>query len=510
VHLRRLDHSLRIPYSPARLRRYLERSAALLAGAVVTLIVLELVLRAAGSLYWREDVDPAVFEGRTGRRVLCLGDSFTYGVGASANMDYPAQLQALLREDPDLSDTLVVNGGIGASNSRQALQRLGQFLEAGRIDLVVVMTGPRNSDNFQGFVEEDAPRQGPLDQLRIVRFARYVASEGIAQRAQATAGDPLAAWDSYLRWHAAHGGLGLPASERDEFLRGADLLRHALYADAEAVFQAGLERHGGGAPFCWGLSEALRGQHRLEEAEAVLKDGIEQTPDDPFLYVALSEVLNDLGTSGETGLMYMTRGLEEVADCAALHCAHASFLFGTDRFERATKGLRLDPNEAICYPEVILGAEQSGQGPPLYWLLQELAEDSAMARGHLQLLQHQDPDQVVREWLRSDLDAMVDLCESHGTAVVFQAFPHLDQREELAPSALANRCMETVAGERGLPLVNPQPAFEEYYERHGQTPGLFGDDGHPNDAGYGLMAQAVFDACRDRELLGSVEPAASP
>lgn len=473
----------------------------LFVGVVASLAALELGLRLVGAVYWRQDADPAVFAGTEGARVLCIGDSFTYGVGASPNMDYPSQLQALLDEDPTVAGAKVVNGGIGASNSRQALQRLGLFAAAGPLDLVVVMTGPRNSDNLQGFAEATHTERAIWDRLRIVRFARFVGSEGLSRRVRGAAGATASDGEAYLRWHTAHGGLDLAEDDLELFRAGAEQLHHAVYAEAEATFAAGLERAPESAAHHWGMGKALRGQHRLGAASKILREGILLAPGDPYLYVALAEVTHDLGLSRTNGAAWMRQGLAEEGDCAALHCSLSSFLHGAERFERAAVGARLDPDEALCYQELVWGAEEAKQLEPLYDLLEELSEASVLARSHREILLHQDRDQAVQEWLISDLGAIADQCEAHGAALIFQRFPHLNFREELAPSALANRCMTTVARERGLPVADSHPAFEEYYLVHGMGPGLFLANGHPNDRGYGLMAAAVLQVIRDEKLL---------
>lgn len=57
-----------------------------------------------------------------GSTVLALGDSLTYGYGASPAESYPAQLQKLTGWD-------IINGGISGDTSAQALSRLPALLQ---------------------------------------------------------------------------------------------------------------------------------------------------------------------------------------------------------------------------------------------------------------------------------------------------------------------------------------------------------------------------------------------
>lgn len=69
-----------------------------------------------------------------GATVLALGDSLTSGVGASADMAYPAVLQKL-------TGWKVVNGGVSGDTSAQALERLPALLQKHQPALVIVGIG---------------------------------------------------------------------------------------------------------------------------------------------------------------------------------------------------------------------------------------------------------------------------------------------------------------------------------------------------------------------------------
>ncbi|WP_371258275.1 GDSL-type esterase/lipase family protein [Curvibacter sp. PAE-UM] len=69
-----------------------------------------------------------------GSTVLALGDSLTAGVGATADMAYPAVLQSL-------TGWQVVNGGVSGDTSAQALSRLPALLQEHQPALVIVSIG---------------------------------------------------------------------------------------------------------------------------------------------------------------------------------------------------------------------------------------------------------------------------------------------------------------------------------------------------------------------------------
>jgi lysophospholipase L1-like esterase len=111
--------------------------------ALLSLVLLESVLQVASlvaTTWFRREATPAVHDGR--RTVLCVGDSFTYGLGASSHERgaYPAQLQSIL-DDAQQSTWRVVNGGFPGRNSHQLLERLEGQLTTHHPEFVCILVG---------------------------------------------------------------------------------------------------------------------------------------------------------------------------------------------------------------------------------------------------------------------------------------------------------------------------------------------------------------------------------
>ena len=74
-------------------------------------------------------------------RVLCVGDSITYGAAVAADADtYPAQLQRALGA-AGLGEVEVLNGGVMGYGSRQCRQWLAELLPVVQPDLVLCCVG---------------------------------------------------------------------------------------------------------------------------------------------------------------------------------------------------------------------------------------------------------------------------------------------------------------------------------------------------------------------------------
>jgi lysophospholipase L1-like esterase len=152
-------------------------------GLVAGLVVLELVLRAA-ALVAPHLLDRAAHDdSRGGVRILCVGDSHTYGAMVRPASAYPEQLERVLRRHG--IPATVFNLGIPGQSSRQVRNRLPPQLAAYRPDVVVLWAGVNDYWNDTGRDSASGPVRAN-DELRIVRFWRLLrlalADEAIGRR----------------------------------------------------------------------------------------------------------------------------------------------------------------------------------------------------------------------------------------------------------------------------------------------------------------------------------------
>ncbi|MBI5881579.1 MAG: hypothetical protein HZB91_00510, partial [Elusimicrobia bacterium] len=125
--------------------------AAVLAGAILTLCLLELGLRLAGFVAARRPPVP-----ESGWTVLCLGDSFTYTAGGDS---YPDQLAHRLTAGG--VQARVINRGVNGMNSNQLADRIDGELDRWRPDVAIVLVG---ADNFWSSLPiREEPRLRRLD-----------------------------------------------------------------------------------------------------------------------------------------------------------------------------------------------------------------------------------------------------------------------------------------------------------------------------------------------------------
>jgi lysophospholipase L1-like esterase len=105
-------------------------------------------------------------------RILCLGDSYTYGAGTSFEYSYPAQLEKLLKQK--YGEKIQVNNlGSPGGNSYRVLNILIENIHQVNPDLIILMVGANNLWNLEG--SERFYQKSILSRLRaeIFRLCTY-------------------------------------------------------------------------------------------------------------------------------------------------------------------------------------------------------------------------------------------------------------------------------------------------------------------------------------------------
>jgi lysophospholipase L1-like esterase len=110
-------------------------------GIVAGVLLLEAGLQAAAWLVRPEDRAGLPSRAPGALRVLCIGDSNTYGLWLAREEAWPARLQARWNAQPDAAPIEVVNVGVPGANTSRVLRDLSPILEATEPDLVLAMLG---------------------------------------------------------------------------------------------------------------------------------------------------------------------------------------------------------------------------------------------------------------------------------------------------------------------------------------------------------------------------------
>jgi lysophospholipase L1-like esterase len=134
------------PAATSRPRRELGvRAALLLAGLLAALLVLEAGLQLA-SMWTRSGAGRASVGLAPGtRRILCVGDSNTWGLWVEPEDAYPQVLQRRWNARTDVAPIEVVNRGLPGTNSSRLQQELPGVLASLHPDVVLILVGANDA-----------------------------------------------------------------------------------------------------------------------------------------------------------------------------------------------------------------------------------------------------------------------------------------------------------------------------------------------------------------------------
>lgn len=121
-----------------------------------------------------EKKDPSVL------RILCLGDSTTYGVGVRSNETYSSQLETILKEHNCKAE--VINGGVPSYTSKQGLAALKWQWEDYRPDLIITYFGNNDVSRVMSRPDKDldaTPHTLPFVRALLARSRVYLCMQAL-------------------------------------------------------------------------------------------------------------------------------------------------------------------------------------------------------------------------------------------------------------------------------------------------------------------------------------------
>ena len=406
--------------------------------ALLSLVLLEATLQ-LGALAVAMFAPSTASEPASGERttVLCVGDSFTYGLGASSHEggSYPAQLAARL-ESEQPGRWQVVNEGYPGRNSRQLLERLADQLAQHHPRYVLLLVGLNDRWSLPALLDLEADPGAQVAagngfrlELRTLRLWKWLRGK-LASRTPAGFAPTLASDDPHRVRDAATREV-IPPTDPSALAARVDALDLGAPGSVLPDLRAAARARDGIAPLtslrAAVLAFALTGDRERFREEARAGRAIDPTD--------LHTVLESLGASGAS------RNAIADAFAAALGWRHADGI----------------------------------------WIHPETGEQRALV--------HIDWKDVGPEALaafdvhRAHLIQAVRLCRSRGAIPLMLGYPN---RTSFPDEFLAD-----IARAADVDFLSTVTAFESRLASDPQA-GLFVSDGHCTDLGYGLMAQVAL------------------
>ena len=420
----------------------------LMFGIIVALVLSEILLTLAGAEYRMYRLgNKKELRSHADSRILCLGDSYTFGEGAAKGYSYPEQLQALL--DNNVSKKFkVFNGGVPGSNSSQLFNNLEANIKKYNPDIIIIMTGANNDSNFHQsnyFLFVDNSMKTYL--YRIDSFMSNLHTYKLLKATTINIFNKL-----------IHGMRPMRVSRE---INKINLSINTANKDRVKIENVPLEfREEAAHHFEMGRFYEERSKFELALEE--YKKASELNPyDENYLR--------------KIGFIYLHR----------MHVKNASLL----AIQAFQKALEIDPLNLELREELFNTYYQEGKKELAMEELRTmlyLCPDYEIAR---QLLAHKLPDfqdrEVAAKTLEYDLRNIIKLTASIGIKLILESYPS---------GHPTNRTAEKVAREHRISFIDNAAVFRKLEQSKGyRWEHYFTEDAHCNENGYKVIAENVYN-----------------
>ncbi|MFA5090996.1 MAG: tetratricopeptide repeat protein [Candidatus Omnitrophota bacterium] len=520
-----------------KLRPILEISLVVTAALLTFLLILEICLRIMGVMHLRSAHDYTREKEKSVYTILCLGDSYTYGIGAAGDKSYPRQLEGLLNSGSSKKIFKVVNLGVGSYNTTQILNEFNGYISKNSVpDMAIILGGGANYWNYWGYhtyIKGNNLFSRISDCLYRVRIYKLVKLlfMNVAERmenntAGGKAGDNGDVLVSYYEkgWHCQknkqypeaiewfkkgieenirdksdyYEGIGKsyeamgqyeeaikwlkkgiavnPYNSRCYHIIGSAYAQQAYYDEAIKWFKNGLKVNPLDSDCYYGIGFAYESQSRYAEAIEWFMRGVEVDPADSNCYAGLARSVYGKEGDYDKAVSYLSKYLENSEDDLDM----------------------LNVNIARFYSSLKKDAERSR-------LLGFLSKDTSIKRftdkGYINMLEKslstKSMNKAIEEWIVYDLGSIINICKRNGIKVILQDYPFPYPNSRAYSHILYN-----VAGSNSVPFISNYQLFYDLLKKGAQQKEYFSSDGHCNARGYKIMAGNIYDKIARENMFG--------
>lgn len=490
-------------------------------GILLGLFLVELLLQVGSAwVAWRTP-PPSTLPGSgppqsADHVVLCLGDSFTFGSGAtSPEGSYPRALERTLREsDASKESWAVINAGWPGRNSQEAAHILPDLLSTYRPQFVCILVGLNNQWNDRAPDEQAAKESGwrwRWRTKRLLQIAAEAARKKWGNKKDATAeivdGERGATGDSV--GSDVEAGVKNVRRESDEAQANAGPTSPSLAQDPRvAALEAELQMPGrleGARKELLALRDdfdhVANGDRTADFVRVLAKAGLRSEAIDFGLGV-LGEGLQSAAVHREISIPLARLGrldeaLAHAESCTRLAPGDAEGWralslvhrirgdFGSAMRCLATYSFLSDDDETLRRLLRRSHFASSVNEESLEAILADISGATEVKRERFRRLvrEAKNPTSPTSS-LESDLVAMAAAVKAAGAIPYLLTYPFVGESDSTGELILA------VAQENGVKWIDLNPVMNEAQTHHGARE-LYVPDGHCTDLGYRYVAEAV-------------------
>ncbi|MBI4846266.1 MAG: tetratricopeptide repeat protein [Candidatus Omnitrophica bacterium] len=448
-------------------------------GSIFALILLEIILRLASFTAERLWLPRYSFSplNKNIRTIVCLGDSFTYGIGAGFENAYPAQLEEMLNKKFQKEKFKVYNLGVSGANSAFVLNKLKNMLGKISPDFVVVLVGANDSWNFESGAGADN-----WD----VRVKIIMANFKLLKLTAVTMNNLkyclIAQEYSQGRKH-----FFLKQDDINKLIAQANDFREKHdFKNAERIYKQAMFIKGWDALVLLELGRLYKLMNRYEEAISVLRKALFSEPEFEEVYFELDDIFVNQKKFKEQVSFYesiygffprntfvkkrLLGSFIAFADYCYLKGDYGSVIFYYE------KALELDPDNESIYTRIYYNKALGKIGKKTAKM--RMVEKIARENPRLNI------DDYVQENMYNNLTNVAQICRTRNIELIFSDYPE----QSFA-------AVKSVAEKYKVSLVDNSAVFKKNLAGQKRSRYfILADDHHCTKEGYAIIAENIAEA----------------
>lgn len=474
---------------------------AILIGTALFVILFEIGIRVTGAFHLRE-VRARTSLGETGcdHIILCLGDSFTYGLGAPRGMSYPRQLEELLNTADADRKFCVLNKGIDNRNTAEVLRNLPTHLDNYQPELVILQIGTSNQWNFRGY-RDFLKRRAMRDNTQTMLAKKPDRSFPAPSSSTMVLHDFLSRsrvyrlfrllWLNFRKTHqerSHHSSLqsGKNQGKEDE---GVLFITEGAYDDAITWYKAALARDPRHSAYYHGMGTAYEALGNHQEALVWFMIGIEINPQDGRNFAGMGRVYQNRGDFRKALEWY--RKAVKAAPQKSPYVRDVAWMFALlSQEDEAIRWFRTaienNPGDIYSCSELANLYDAQGRHHEALDFFRTIAGYNPEVNDFVTFIEQRETARSsIEPWIESDLKEITRICRERNVRLIMQNYPKAEG---------ISRLLRDFAEAHGISFIDQYRLFNRLLHS-GETRAslLSADDDHYNARGYSIVAREVYE-----------------
>jgi len=474
------------------------KASALFLGIIFTLLILEVSLRIFGYIYTIPKSNLLKIN-KNNYTILCIGDSFTYGIGGSKDNDYPSQLEKMLNSKTNRIFK-VYNRGIPNNNTTRILSKLENQINLLKPDLIIFLAGGANERDFWGYGSSIGKILYNFKVIKLIKLLNLNLKDKFieSKNEESNYNQEIINEMIYAKNKRAvtenieSPGYKSALFKTLEILRkksktsencyniGIFYLRKSNYNIAIYYFNKGILLSKNNYKNYEGLSFAYKRLGLFEISKKYLIEGIKYCNNNYILLYEAADICIRLGHIDEA-YKFLENAIKISNTCGNCYylLQKIKSIYNNDLQKNKIDSINIiypiDSNLYVFdYFKKNSFYEFSNTN---YYLKNKLSDNKELT-----------------DWINNDLLKIIDICKTKGIKLIIQNYPVAPHIKFMKDNTVTNPELNyKIAKQYNIPYVNNNKIFSLLYENAEDyfEPPNCGE--HPNDKGYNLMAKNVFD-----------------